>query len=49
MPWEDLQPEISGFTKDDMLIPYKGGISKQYLRKIVNNTGYNFNLGHSFI
>jgi hypothetical protein len=42
MPWSNLDPETSSFETANMLIPYKGAISLQYLNKIAENTGYNY-------
>lgn len=38
--WEDLDPESDSFTKTDMLIKSKGGLSAQHFRKAARNTSY---------
>jgi len=40
--WEDLVPETDAFTITDMLIPYKGGWSAEFGRKLARNTSYNW-------
>lgn len=40
--WDDLNILTASFTKLKMLIPYKGGFSKQFMRKLANNTGFNY-------
>ena len=42
MLWGDLDPDSDVFTLLNMLIPYGGGISTQFLQKLAENTGYNF-------
>lgn len=42
MPWGDLIKNELTFYFTNMLIPYKGGVSKQYLQKMAKNTGYNW-------
>lgn len=39
--WGNLDINTDEFTNDNMLIPYEGGISKQFLRKIASNTSFN--------
>jgi hypothetical protein len=43
MPWTDLDPSAASFVTSNMIIPYQGAISQQFLEKVVENTGFNWN------
>ena len=38
--WEDLDPETDSFTEDNILVPYKGGVSCEFLREVARNTSW---------
>lgn len=39
--WGNLDINTDAFTKENMLIPYEGGISRQFLQKVASNTSFN--------
>lgn len=40
--WEDLDPENDSFISSEMLMPYKGGYSVEFLRELARNTSHNW-------
>ena len=38
--WEDFDPETDSFTSANMLMPYEGEISAQFLRNLARNTSW---------
>jgi hypothetical protein len=42
MGWGNLDPDNDSFTTSSIVIPYKGGISYQFLQNLAKNTSYNY-------
>ena len=40
LAWDNLDPNSDAFTLSNMVIPYEGGLSHQYLSKIAKNTSW---------